>query len=255
MSNPILYEHPLNERIRIFLRLEYFFLQAHYFRNKSACWDSQAGVAAIIEILSILERNDVKSEVLKELERQSSTFLKLQSTPGVDQKRLENTLDKLNTNLQRLQNMSPKCNSVYRENELLSSIRQRMAISGGTCGFDLPSYHYWLNQSVDQRGENLSRWLSEIRPIQDGISLILNTLRNSAFFEQKTAEAGFFQESLDPQHPCQLLRIAMPTESISYPEVSGSKHRINIRFLNFPDAGRPKQIDHDLEFDICCCVI
>ncbi len=255
MSHPVLYEHPLNERIRILLRLEYFFSQASHFRNEAALWDSQAGVSAIIEILSILERNDVKSEILKELERHISSLSRYLDTPTIDRKRLDHTLDKLNAQVKKLHTITTKCGTDCRDNELLTNIRQRTNISGGTCGFDIPAYHYWLNQPTETRSECISHWLSEFRPIQEGIHLLLTTLRNSAFFEQKTAESGFFQQVLDPQHPCQLLRIALPIDCGTYPEVSGSKHRINIRLLSFPESGRPKQISHNFDFDICCCVI
>lgn len=255
MSTPIIYEHPLSERIRVFLRLEYFFLQAQHFRNAQASWDSQAGLSAIIEIMSIMDRTDVRSEILKELERHTNNLMRLQNTPSVDRKRLDNTLDKLNTQAKKMQQISTKWASVCRDNDLLTSIRQRTVISAGACGFDIPAYHYWLNQPVLTRSGALTQWFSEFRPLQDGIYLLLNMLRTSTFFEQKNAVGGVFQQTLDPVNPCQLLRIALPVDSPAYPEVSGSKHRINIRFLAFPDAGRPKQMTDDVEFDICCCVI
>ncbi len=255
MSTPVIYEHPLNERIRIFLRLEYFFLQAQHFRNAPALWDSQAGLSSIIEIMSIMDRTDVRSEILKELERHINTLSRLSHTPSIDNKRLDSTLDKLNKQVQKMQQVTTKWGSACRDNDLLISIRQRTAISGGACGFDIPAYHYWLHQPEITRNGALTQWFSEFRPLQDGIHLLLNMLRTSTFFEQKNALGGVFQQILDPIHPCQLLRIALPVECGAYPEVSGSKHRVNIRFLAFPDAGRAKQVNDDIEFDICCCVI
>lgn len=255
MSTPIIYEHPLSERIRVFLRLEYFFLQAQHFRNAQASWDSQAGLSAIIEIMSIIDRTDIRSEILKELERHINNLSRLQHTPSIDQKRLDSTLDKLHTQAKKMQQIATKWVSVCRDSDLLTSIRQRTVISGGACGFDIPAYHYWLHQPAMTRSGALTQWFSEFRPLQDGIHLLLNMLRTSTFFEQKNAIGGIFQQALDPLHPCQLLRIALPVDSRAYPEVSGSKHRINIRFLAFPDAGRAKQMTDDVEFDICCCVI
>lgn len=64
MLNAILYEQPLNERIRLFLRLEHFFIHTFHFLEETAVPDTQAGVAALIEILTILDRNDIRSEIL-----------------------------------------------------------------------------------------------------------------------------------------------------------------------------------------------
>lgn len=256
MSTPIVYEHPLSERIRVFLRLEYFFLQAQHFKNAQASWDSQAGISTIIEILSILDRTDVRSEILKELERNINNLLRLQNTANIDKKRLDSTLDKLNMQAKKMQQITTsKSGSICRDSDLLTNIRQRTAISGGTCGFDIPAYHYWLHQPSQVRTETLTHWLNEFRPLQEGIYLLLHMLRTSTFFEQKNAIGGVFQQALDPLHPCQLLRIALPVTSGVYPEVSGNKHRINIRFLSFPNIGRAKQMTNDVEFDICYSLI
>lgn len=255
MANAILYEHPLNERIRVFLRLEHLFSQVIHFQSGHSLWDSHASVSAFIEILTILERTDVRSEVIKELDRHILGLSKLLDTPSVDRQRLKTTLENLTCQVQKMQQTPLKLGGEIRENDLLNCVRHRTSISGGTCGFDLPAYHYWLSQPSHLKTEKLSRWISEINPIKDGIDLLLSMIRNSAFFEPQNALFGFFQRSFDAQNACQLLRIALPFHSTAYPEVSGSKHRVNIRFLTYTEIGRPKQITEDIEFEISCCAI
>lgn len=255
MQNPILYEQPLNERMRIFLRLEHFFIQTSHFMEGSAACDTQAGVSALVDMLAILERTDVRSEVLKELERHITGLSKLQDSPTVDRTCLKATLEKLTAQVQRIQRSPSKLVSELRDNELLNSIRQRTVISAGTCGFDLPAYHYLLNQPPAVRSERMSRWMTEFNPLKEGVNLLLSMVRSSSLFERQLAETGFYQKSLDTQNPCQLIRISMPVGCGVYPEVSGSKHRVNVRFLVFSETGRPKQITHTQEFEISCCVI
>jgi cell division protein ZapD len=255
MSAPILYEQPLNERIRAFLRLEHLFFQVFHFQNGSSMWDSHACVSALIEILSILDRSDIRSEVLKELDRHIAGLSRLLDTPAVDRERLDKALNQLTAQMKKLQKLPNKLGSEIRDNDLLNSVRQRTLIMGGTCGFDIPAYHYWLNQASHLRAESLTQWLSIIVPLQEGIELLLTLTRNSALFERQSAEAGFYQRSLDTQNPCQLLRIALPAECEAYPEVSGNKHRANIRFLAYTETGRPKQISYSMEFDLSCCSI
>jgi cell division protein ZapD len=255
MSSAILYEYPLNERIRAFLRLEYFFLQIQHFLAGTTSIDTQAGIAVLIEILTVLERNDIRTEVLKELDRHTLALSRLLDTPAVDRQRLNQILEKLTTQTQQLQRIPNKLGFDMRDKELLSSIRQRTVIAVGTCGFDLPAYHYLLNQPTKVHNEYLSRYLSEFKPLQESIDLLLSLLRSSALFDRQAAEGGFYQRTLDPQNPCLLLRICMPPHCGVYPEVSGSKHRVNLRFLAFSETERPKQVDHRQEFDISCCVL
>lgn len=252
---PILYEQPLNERIRAFMRLEHLFSQVAHFKNGESVWDSHASVTALIEILTILDRSDIRSEILKELDRHISGLSRLMDTPAVDHDRLDRALKQLSAQLQKIQQLPSKLGSEMRDNDLLNSVRQRTVITGGTCGFDIPAYHYWLNQPPLVKTESLTRWLSEISPLQKGIELLLTLTRNSALFERQIAEVGFFQKSLDTQNPCQLLRIVLPAECNAYPEVSGNKHRVNVRFLAYSENGKPKQLSHNLEFEMSCCAL
>jgi len=255
MSTPILYEHPLNERIRVFLRLEHFCLQIQHFLAGKTPIDTQAAVSVLIEIVTLLERNDIRNEILKELERHIQTLSKLSNTPAVDRHRLDTILEKLTTQIEMLQQIPNKLNVDMKDNELLHSIRQRTTIAAGTCAFDLPAYHHLLNQPIATRNAYLSRYLSEFAPIKEGIHLLLSLLRSSALFDRESSDNGFYQRILDPQNPCLLLRVCMPSDCGVYPEVSGSKHRINIRFLTFSETERPQQTEARQEFDISCCTL
>lgn len=255
MSSLIIYEQPLNERTRVFLRIEHLFSQVVHFQNGRSIWDSHASISALIEIWAILDRTDIRSEVVKELDRHIAGLSRLLDTPAVDRTRLDRTLQELTTQLHKIQLLPTKVGSNIRENDLLNSVRQRTMITGGTCGFDIPAYHYWLNQPTNVKSDSLSRWLSDMIPLKNGIELLLSLTRNSAFFERETAVSGFFQRALDTQNPCQLLRIALSNDIHAYPEVSGNKHRVNVRFLAFTEANRPKQIVYNLDFEMSCCVI
>src|SRR5690606_7195008 len=74
-----------------------------------------------------------------------------------------------------------------REHEFLNTIRNRTAIPGGTCEFDLPGYHFWLNRPEDDRRRDLERWLDTLEPLRRAIRLILNLIRNSASPSDETA--------------------------------------------------------------------
>jgi len=252
----ILYEQPLNERMRTFLRLESFLYQTSHFFESNSKWDMQASVFSIVKILYILERQDIRSEILKELERHSGILTRLLETPAIDRDRLDGTLKKLTAQAKEIHNLPGKLVKQLRSDDLLNNIRQRTAVSSSTCSFDIPAFYHWLHQPRDVCYERFASWMEDFRPLQNSLKLLLDLTRNSAFFEEKTAKAGFFQKSLDAAHPCQLVRINLPRSTQAYPEISGGKHRVNVRLLQYSASdSRPVQIEHDLDIEISCCAI
>ena len=256
MQNRIYYEQPLNERIRIFLRLEMLFQQAWYHVHGDTAWDSRAALASLDDILNVFGRSDLKNEVLKELERQTATLARMERSPGVDRDRLGEILDELELLTDRLYNLNGQPGAVLKNHELLGSIRQRSAIPGGSCAFDLPAYHLWLQAPAEDRAHELKGWLSAFGPIQQAIELVLRLTRHSTTPTREEAPDGFFQRNLDPNLPCQMLRVGVPAEANCYAEISGGRHRFTIRFLEQPNlAERPVQVNRAVAFDLTCCIL
>ena len=254
-SELVFYEHPLNERIRIFLRLEFFFSEVAYFIQSGRFWESQVSLQAFIEILNILDRNDIRSEVLKELERQSSALGRLLHSATGDTSHIPPIVDELSQQVKLLQGLTGKLSPIIRASELLTSIRHRSAISGGTCGFDIPSYHHWLHLAEASKAEQLLEWFNEFAPLRASILLVLKIIRESGKEFQKIYQGGLFYHSLDAQSPTQMVRLGLPLETGVYPEISGNRHRINIRLMAYDPKERPKQISHNLGFSLSCCGI
>ena len=143
---PVVYEQPLNERMRTFLRLEFLYIQATYHSDSPNPWSSRAAVSSLLEILAITARGDSRSDVLKELERQVNVLKEYQTKTGVDPGRLKSLM----SNLVKLRNDLSAIGGNYmaplRDSEFLSAVKHRSAIPGGTCDFDLPDYSYWLSR-------------------------------------------------------------------------------------------------------------
>jgi len=251
----ILYEHPLNERTRVFLRLEYLFKQAAHHVKHGTEWDSRATLDCILEILSIFGNTNLKSEVLKELERHSGSLRRLEQNPGVDNAQLAALLGDINSQMDSLHRINGQIANELKTSEFLTSIYQRSAIPGGTCDFDLPAYHYWLQLPSKERSQDLYRWLNNFDAIGQAIQLILKLTRDSTLLEPAVAEGGVYQKTLDPNIPCQLVRIALPTGVPYFAELSGGRHRFTARFLQFSTVEhRARQTDQDVKFELACCV-
>ncbi|MCK4864973.1 MAG: cell division protein ZapD [Gammaproteobacteria bacterium] len=255
MSDTIFYEQPLNERMRSFLRLEHLFKQAAYTLRGYSIWDSRSTLTSITSILDILARNDLKTELLKELERQDKTLSGLSDLAGVDKEQLNNILKQIETSQQNILNFEGQLGQNIRDHELLNSLRQRSSIIGGTCDFDIPYLHYWLQQPPEYRIEKLEDWLEKLEIISHPISLILDITRESSSPTNMMAEKGFYQQNIDSNSPVQLIRVGLNNDSEYFPEISAGKQRFSIRFMLQQDGKRAIQSLDDINFQLTCCAL
>jgi cell division protein ZapD len=252
----ILYEQPLNERIRTFLRLEYLFKQAAYHLSRESEWDSRATLTCILEILDIFGNTNLKSETLKELERHSANLKRHEQNPDIDHDHLDSLLENLNARMEGMHQVNGQIANDLKASEFLVSVRKRSAIPGGTCDFDIPAFHYWLKQPARVRTHDLAHWLGNFDAIGQAIQLILKLTRESAAMKMTLASGGVYQRTLDPNRPCQLVRIALSPDAPYFAELSGGRHRFTARFMTFSTADeRARQTDQDVEFELACCVI
>jgi cell division protein ZapD len=255
MKKQIIYEHPLNERMRSWLRMEHLFCHVN-FRIKSASpWDSRSAVDGLLEILDFLARNDLKPDLIKELERHVRDFERLQSANNVDQNRLSEILTQIDTVYADLMELDNQLTRQLNEHPLLSSVRQRNNIPGGTCRFDLPAYYFWLQRPPQHRQNELNEWLYALQPLHSAIELCLYLVRNNAMASHEIADAGFFQAKLEPEVNYQLLRVSLPGDYPFFPEISGGKHRFSIRFFEYGTHLKAEQTDENVPFELCCCSV
>ena len=251
---PVVYEQPLNERMRSFLRLEFLYTQATYHSEIPNPWSARAAVASLLEILAITARGDSRSDVLKELERHMHLLKEFQSKTGVDPSRLKSVLSNLVQLREELSGVGGNFMGPLRDSEFLSAIKHRSAIPGGTCDFDLPDYSYWLNRAPEVRAAEFGSWLALIRPLCDSIAELLWLTRQNARRKPETAVGGIYQLQFDRESPCQLVRITLPADTDLFPEISGNQHRCTIRFLNWTEATRrPVHVEVDVPFLLRCC--
>ncbi|HTP40334.1 MAG TPA: cell division protein ZapD [Steroidobacteraceae bacterium] len=253
-DEPVVYEQPLNERMRTFLRLDFLYNQALYHNSQPSQWGSRAAVSSLLDILAITLRGDLRSDVLKELERHLATLAELQHRPGIDLPRLQALL----ANLARLRNELSGAGTGWlatlRDSEFLASIKHRSAIPGGTCEFDLPDYSFWLSLAPEARTQTFARWLGLLRPLCDAIAELLWLTRQNGKVREETARSGVFNITFDRDTPYQLLRITLPPGSKLYPEISGSHYRCSMRFLEWSGLEtRAKQAEEDIAFTLTCC--
>ncbi|MEB6379914.1 cell division protein ZapD [Leclercia adecarboxylata] len=247
MHTHVLFEHPLNEKMRTWLRIEFLIQQLsgllpvrdhttalHFFRNVS-------------DLLDVLERGEVRTELLKELERQQRKLQAWAEVPGVDNSRIDSLRQQLKNSSQVLM-AAPRIGQFLREDRLVALVRQRLSIPGGCCSFDLPTLHIWLHMPQEQRDIQVQSWLNSLEPLNQALSLILDLIRNSAPFRKQTSLNGFYQ---DNGEDADLLRLHLSLAEQLYPQISGHKSRFAIRFM--PLDSEHGLVPERLDFELACC--
>ena len=145
------YEHPLNEKVRIYLRLEHLLKQLHDSSELSDPWQYTIFFNALFDLLELIEQIPVKTDLAKALDKQSTKLKAWLDYDGVDPTAIQSLLDSM-SHAQKNLLAAPRLGQSLREDRFLSSIRQRFSIPGGTCSFDLPALHYWRQQPLEEIG-------------------------------------------------------------------------------------------------------
>ncbi len=256
MIEKITYEQPLNERMRTLLRMEELLLRCRFFLAGESRWDTHSTLMTMLELVELVSRGDLKSDLMKELERQMANLHRLAEKPDVDQSSLDAVIELQREAVRRLRGISGQPDQQLRSNEFFNSLKKRMTIPGGSCDFDLPAYHYWLSRDAHERCAQLKQWLDPFEQIQEAAELVLGLIRDSAAPIDRVAERGFYQQSLDGDAPFQIIRVWLPADAPWHPEISAGKHRFSIRFLALQSLEcRPNQVNEDVPFALACCAL
>jgi len=247
----ISYEFPLNEKIRTLLRLEDLYQRAQYFALKNDPEEHHVALTTLFEILDVGGRADLKSELIQELERRKHHLDALRNNLAISQVALTSVLAEIEKAVSDLFLSSGKTGQELRENDWLMGIKQRSAIPGGVCEFDLPSYHFWLNRSAELRRLDLDEWLSPFLPIRNGVRIILKLLRESGKTTGQVAHQGVYQQTMTGRL-AQIVRIRLDSSYDCVPEISANKYALNVRFATVTGAQRRASVD-DVTFELTFC--
>jgi len=163
----ISFEFPVTERTRILLRLEQLYARLAFFIEREDRFEHHAALQVLFELLETASRADLKADLLQELERQKQILEALRDNPNVAEETLEGVLDDIEETAGGLLALTGKFGQHLRENEWLMAIKQRTVIPGGTCQFDLPSYHLWQQKTSEERRVDLMRWAAPLMPTSD----------------------------------------------------------------------------------------
>jgi cell division protein ZapD len=245
----ILYEHPLNERIRNYLKLEQLFVQVHHGINADIKTNHQIFFNALFSIIDVLERNDIKGDLIKELEKLQQSLVIWSQAPDIDSSALDNHLHETVGLICQLK-ANHLCLNQLKEDKFLVGLKQRFAIQGGNSNFDLPQLQFWLHQPVEQLETQINHWLSLLTNIENSLALTLKFIRLRSEFKLMETESGFYQDSGEG---LSLLRIKVSKSAQYFPTISGNKFRYSIRFMSPCDRSGRRYSNQATKFQLACC--
>jgi len=251
-SNSIIFEYPLQENIRSFLKLESLFAQMRRNVQTDNCDNHLHALKLLFEILEILERGDTRSELTKELSRLLLYFQELESYPDVDTSKLEQFLKQVNQLHQWVHSYQGKFGESVRKDPFIESVKYRCAIPGGNCQFDCPDLFLFMQQNTEYRQTQLNSWLTKIKGVETSVEVILRLIRDKGEWASQKAPFGSFMiETTDKTY--KILRIRRISNDSFFPELSTGKHRSNIHFMRYNQEHRKTPANAEVTFELACC--
>ena len=249
----ILYEYPFNERIRTYLRLEHLFRRLGELVPRSHPIDHHYALATIFEVMDVAARADLKSDVMKDLDKQKTALNSYRGNPAISEAVLDDVVGKLERYFSALNTLPGKAGQSLTENDWLMSIRSRVSIPGGTCEFDLPAYYAWQHLDADKRRADVERWASTLAPLAEALHLLLKLLRDSGTPQKVLAANGQYQQTLPQGRTYQLLRLRLDPQLGLVPEISGNRLMISVRLMRQESADRLQPSTDNAQFELTLC--
>lgn len=235
------------------LRLEHLFDRLGQLIARDAPVDHHFALSTIFEIMDVASRADLKSDLLKDLERQKAQLNGYRGNPSISEAALDEVLGRVDHAFNGVNQLHGKAGAALTANEWLMSIRSRISIPGGTCEFDLPGYYAWQKHEPSRRRADLLHWAGTLMPLAEALSVLLGLLRDAGVPHKVVAPGGQFQQSLPQGRVFQLLRVRLPQGQDLVPEISGHRLMVSIRLMRQDVEGRLKPISDDASFELTLC--
>lgn len=245
------YEQPLNEKMRLFMRLSHLMKRFNHHLEVPTPENCQAAIMILLEIYSLTSRLDVKNSALHIMDSISQTIRENRDFDGSEQVRMNRYLERFEDKSKQLYSLSGQLGQHLKAHNFLSILKQRAAIAGGVNGLDIPLFNYWLSLPEKKRLRDLNDWIQPYKIAYGAIELLMQVILENKDTKTLTAEGGFYQASLGLDKEYQMLSVELPNNMEIYPEISAGKQRFSIRFVDASALDtKGKQNIENIEFTL-----
>jgi cell division protein ZapD len=243
-----LYEEPVQEKIRKFIKIEFLLNKIYYFKGKDNKSENYISLLALCELYEILSRSDIKSELIREIETQNTYLQKIKEIPQADSSKLNSVLEKQSQLLKLIYSIE-----INYLDHLERDILFKTILKNSFTQLQPASIDFWLSRDILNRKTQIDLWLEPLIFIKRSIDFILEVIRKSGRFEDRVAEKGFFVEKLDPKKNILLVRVTLTSDLYYYPQISVGKQRLTIMFMTKDDKNNLVPHQEDLTFILTTC--
>ncbi len=248
LDDYVVYEYPLNQKIRSYLRLEQYFQLIDFSNSQNNQLANQSTLAYLIELTEYLYRSDFKGDLLRELDKNIQFFSKHSQDPDIDTNKLSALLLQFKRHYAWLSQQQGRIGANLLQDPFILQLKQRL--NGGICTVtDLPLLNYWLHQSADQRHSDISNWYRDYTNVKEIVQLLFGIKRDPSFFQSVKFANGFLQME---SGQASLFRIAIPKSLSFIPEVSVGGPRISVH-LKLRDKSRQPSSPPPEDIHVAIC--
>lgn len=246
-----LYEFPLCEKVRNYLRLEQLLIQLKEAKPAQSEHQHLYFFEVFFNLLDLVDRLDLRTDFVRDIDTHERKLVHWSQHPNIDNEALEIALQNLHRLGSELKK-NKKLGASLREERFLSNIRQRFSIPGGVTSFDLPSLFCWLKQPYADKQADIETWTKQLNLIDNSLTMLLSFLREKTRFKNVVSKSGFYQGTVEDK--VELVRIQCDRASGIYPVVSGSRNRYGIKFMQLnTKLGTSGAVTDKIEFQLACC--
>ena len=251
MNDYIIYEQPITENVRNFLKCEYLDEKFNCAVKQHDMWSIKSSISTLIEMSDFVFRINIKVELLKDLEKNLHLLEILKKNKSIDLGDYDKFYTEIQKNIGKLNNTNGSPSKFITDNDFLMQIKSKLHIPAGDNFFDMPSYLNFLSSNKTFILENINNWYSPFKPIFISSILLLDFKRTISKFEYFSSDNSYFEMKLDKSEKTDLVRIKLEKNKNIYPDISVNPKNVNIMFKTSYGAYRhSKPIEENLNFGI-----
>ena len=251
MSENIIYEQPVAENIRNFLKCEYLYEKYTHALFQEDIWSIRSSISTLIEISDFVHRINLKVELLKELEKSRVYINILKENNLIDILKYNVYHEKINKCLNKLNDIENNPSKTIVDNDFLMQIKNKLYIPGGDNFFDNPLYLNFLASNKSKIVNDINKWYYPFKYLFVTSELILSIKRSNAKFEKYTSDKSFFEKRLDSNTRVDLVRIRLQKDINIFPDISVSRNNINVIFKS--SSGNKiiaRAVENNVDFEL-----
>ena len=251
MNNFIIYEQPVSENVRNFLKCEYLSEKFNYSLRQDNIWSIKSSINTLIAMSDFIFRINIKMELLKELERNIAFLNYLKDDESIELSKYDEFYSDIKSHIETLNNDDNNPSKSINDNDFLMQIKSKYHRPAGNNFFDMPAYLNFLSSNKTLIIDNINDWYSPLNTIFLSSTLILDIKRTISKFENISIADSYFEMKLDKSIKVDLVRIKLEKNMNIYPDISASAQNINILFKTSYGKNRLSRVaDRGLNFGL-----